>query len=213
MATQVQVEYNPIGFVLVDFPKEILKPIFKEVNKIQKDFKKAIKYNNQLAGNIEHEYALTECKPDLEKLFFPVIQHHMERDNYIENLGVCTRDINIRLDNAWVNFQKKYEFNPIHNHSGVFSFVIWLKAPYSIYKEMSRKSSINSNSNSPAHFSFHYTNSLGTITTQCLPVDKDWECKAALFPSSLSHSVNPFFTSDKYRISVSGNFKFDVGHE
>jgi hypothetical protein len=31
-----------------------------------------------------------------------------------------------------------------------------------------------------------------------------------LFPAELNHSVDPFYTSDKYRISVSGNYKFQI---
>ena len=30
------------------------------------------------------------------------------------------------------------------------------------------------------------------------------------FPSSLSHTVYPFYTSDKERISISGNIHYDV---
>jgi len=31
-----------------------------------------------------------------------------------------------------------------------------------------------------------------------------------MFPSQLIHAVYPFYTSDEYRISVSGNIKFKV---
>jgi len=30
-----------------------------------------------------------------------------------------------------------------------------------------------------------------------------------MFPSLLAHCVYPFYTSDDYRISISGNIKFD----
>ena len=29
-----------------------------------------------------------------------------------------------------------------------------------------------------------------------------------MFPSLLSHNVNPFYTSDEYRISIAGNLVF-----
>ena len=38
-----------------------------------------------------------------------------------------------------------------------------------------------------------------------LPIDKAWEGTMILFPSSLNHNVYPFYTSDDYRISISGN--------
>ena len=36
----------------------------------------------------------------------------------------------LRLRDLWVNFQKKHDFNPVHNHKGAVSFVIWMKIPY-----------------------------------------------------------------------------------
>ena len=29
----------------------------------------------------------------------------------------------------WVNYQKQYEFNPIHKHTGLYSFVVFMKIP------------------------------------------------------------------------------------
>jgi len=47
---------------------------------------------------------------------------------------------------------------------------------------------------------------LGNIRSHDLPVDKSYEKKLLLFPATMRHSVYPFYTSDDYRISVSGNF-------
>jgi len=44
----------------------------------------------------------------------------------------------IELFNLWVNFQKKYEFNPFHMHDGLYSFVLWHKVPYKIDDEKAR---------------------------------------------------------------------------
>jgi hypothetical protein len=62
----------------------------------------------------------------------------------------------------------------------------------------------------PGHFQFIYTNSLGHISSYDIPADKTYNNKMVIFPASLSHAVYPFSTSDKYRISVSGNFIFNV---
>ena len=48
------------------------------------------------------------------------------------------------------------------------------------------------------------------IETLDLRADKDWNYKFALFKSDLTHQVYPFFTSDEYRITVSGNFYYQV---
>jgi hypothetical protein len=65
----------------------------------------------------------------------------------------------------------------------------------------------NSNENYSSMFSFYYTNSLGEIKNQYLPISKEWEWKCAFFPAVMRHGVYPFFTSDGTRISVSGNIK------
>ena len=31
-----------------------------------------------------------------------------------------------------------------------------------------------------------------------------------IFPACVNHGVYPFYTSDDYRVSVAGNFKFDI---
>ena len=36
-----------------------------------------------------------------------------------------------KLTSWWVSYQKKNEFFSYHHHSGIYSFVIWMKIPYS----------------------------------------------------------------------------------
>ena len=50
--------------------------------------------------------------------------------NYLKLLRYNTQDRNVVLKSVWVNFQKKYEFNPLHDHTGIISFVIWIDVPY-----------------------------------------------------------------------------------
>ena len=50
----------------------------------------------------------------------------------------------------------------------------------------------------------------GDVGHTVLNVDKSYEGKILVFPAELMHSVNPFYTSDEYRITVSGNVIFKV---
>ena len=59
-------------------------------------------------------------------------------------------------------------------------------------------------------FAFFFSDPSGKITQEALPVDKSWEGKVALFPANLNHCVYPFYTSDEYRISISGNLGFKI---
>jgi hypothetical protein len=62
------------------------------------------------------------------------------------------------MSSWWVNCQKQGDFNPVHDHASMFSFVIWLKIPYSS-EEQSKGN--ESNSNCRGAFEFIYTDILG----------------------------------------------------
>lgn len=203
--------FKNYGFVMSDLSDEKLQPIKDEINNIRNNFDSAIKYNKKLGGYIEKEFELLNSKKYLESIITPLILGYDETYQFSESsINILTKDLPLALDSAWVNFQKKNEFNPIHSHSGIFSFVIWINIPYNIDDERNEFLDMDLSQNNAACFNFHYINILGNIETRSLPVDKTFENKVLLFPSKLNHSVNPFRTSDDYRISVSGNFKLVV---
>ena len=55
------------GIVLSEVDENLMKIIGDEVEKIQKDFSKAVPNNKTLVGNIVHEYQIFDCKDVLEK--------------------------------------------------------------------------------------------------------------------------------------------------
>ena len=198
------------NWVLTEFNKEQLTPLLNKVDYIKQNFVSSPKYNHELAGNIEHEYEIEGMSDYITKLFNPAIRAHADNFPHLhQDMAVVLGKYQVILDRAWVNFQKKYEFNPVHRHSGIYSYVIWLDIPYSIEDEMARASSKDSNKNIPGHFQF-LLNEQNGITSINLPVDKTWNYKAVLFPSWMNHCVYPFYTSDEYRVSVSGNFKYKI---
>ena len=112
-----------------------LFPIREEVTEIYKDFSKAIPANKLLVGNIEHEYELFKCKEYIESLILPYSDSYDKHFDYFDTFKTeefKNKKMNLKLDKIWVNFQKKYEFNPAHTHRGKLSFVIWLDIPYDI---------------------------------------------------------------------------------
>jgi hypothetical protein len=114
---------------------------------------------------------------------------------------------NYVLDVPWINFQRKHEFNPLHAHTGAFSFVLWVKIPYTIEEEKQFTNYVPSDRNYAGTFSFYFTNILGLISPWTIPADKTYEGTMILFPAALNHMVYPFYSSDDYRISISGNLK------
>lgn len=172
-------------------------------------------HNEYLAGNIREEYAIpvvdNSCFREFERFVLDKVEEYDEKYNYLSTIMVLNRDVPYGLGNPmWVNFQKKHEFNPIHTHSGIYSFVIWVQIPYDIENELKNSPGVESNTNLASMFQFYCSDFLGNIHTPQLKVDKSFEGKILLFPAKLNHSVYPFYTSDDYRISVSGNVFLNV---
>ena len=65
------------------------------------------------------------------------------------------------LDNFWVNYQKETEFNPLHTHHGVLSFVAWMKIPTEWKEQHELPISKNSACPSASDFMFAYNNISG----------------------------------------------------
>ncbi len=198
------------GFVFFKLNESQLWQVKQNIADIQADFNTATPWNSKLAGNLKHEYKLSdETTTDLERHLRPVV------DSFENQFGVIQSEINsimnraeLRLGVSWVNYQKKFEFNPVHNHDGVLSFALWIKLPYNIEEEKKVASSYGSNTPVPGHFQFIYNSAAGVQTMYDIPCDETMEGCGVLFPAKQLHCVYPFYTSDEYRISVSGNFYF-----
>jgi len=202
------------GFMKAVLSEEQIKPIKDEINFIKNNFDNAIKANSSLAGNIEKEYQLQSSHSYIESLLLPLTQAYINANNYKKYLLESQKRYsdsknkieNIKLLNTWVNFQSKYEFNPMHTHGGFLSFVIWIDIPFLMNDELKQLHVKNSNTKLGGQFCFVYTDILGNTLNHPIEADKNYNNGLLLFPAELNHAVYPFFTSDKQRISVSGNF-------
>jgi hypothetical protein len=114
------------------------------------------------------------------------------------------------LGSWWVNYQNQHEFNPLHKHGGVYSFVIWMKIP-THYKDQQRLPiSSNSNNDSVSNFEFVYTDICGKIMNWDYEMCPELEGTLVFFPSDLNHQVYPFYNCSEERISISGNIMLNT---
>jgi len=197
------------GGILVRFEKDDLKFLYDAVDKIQQDFDNYESNNIRLAGNIERQIVLPEeIRESIDKLLTPIVESHTKTFDYATRIGRQFEGEKylLNLVQTWAVFQKKTEFNPVHSHNGIFSFVIWLKNPYDTEDEMVQPHSRKSNYQCAGHFAYFCTNTLGDIVQRVIPTDRKMEGCAFIFPATVNHCVYPFYTSDEYRISVSGNY-------
>jgi hypothetical protein len=103
-------QFPNVGFIEQKLPKKVLN-ILRQYIKDKKQ-----KTNNTLAGNINSSYELI----DTNDWFFKniLIPNAIQFENYYKKDAVVpnmlTQNCAYELNRFWVNFQKKYEFNPIH---------------------------------------------------------------------------------------------------
>ena len=202
---------NP-GILLTKLSDSELAPIWAEVRKIQADYTQAVKMDHYLAGNIEKEFQLFESKQHCQDMLQKYIGEYIHTFNYAGRLQQLTKAVPLVIGDKdyWVNFMERGEFNPPHDHSGVFSFVIWLQIPYTLEEERRLGPGAKSNDPLAGEFSFSYPDITGRTQIFRVGADRSKEGYLCLFPHMLYHSVAPFSTTDELRISISGNLKFQV---
>ena len=203
-------------YVETTISSDHLKELKEVAHKILDNSDLSKNVNDSLAGNIEKEFSLGKSKKILEPYACSLADSYLEHikkskddeqslDNNLESV--------YSFDDAWINFQKKYEFNPIHYHTGDFSYVLWVQIPYNLEEELSFSNCVNSNTPSNSLFNFSITNTAGKVVDHPLMIDKSWEGVMVLFPADMRHQVYPFYTSDDYRISIAGNLKRNVRYK
>tara|TARA_B100000965_G_scaffold140551_1_gene117039 strand:+ start:180 stop:893 length:714 start_codon:yes stop_codon:yes gene_type:complete len=173
-------------------------------------------FKKGLAGNISHSYILN----DIDGYFFkhtikPLIT--LYQTNFCDltslNMGLLSEEVEKLepvLDRFWVNYQKQHEFNPLHSHGGLYSFIIWLKIPVEF--EDQNKDNITNNPLKSA-FQFLYTNIIGIPCRATYELGKGFEGRILFFPSNLQHVVWPFYNCDEDRISISGNILMSIKND
>jgi len=213
---------NELGVLGSQVPNDVLTGLKKIMSK---DRHENMRYNKSLAGHIKDEFLIrselrnvgivekndigyTNYNNYIVKMCFNKFFKHFW-DSYI----ILSEPRNLEIQSTWINYQKKYEFNPPHTHSGLFSWIIFVQIPYNLEDEENYFLPEHLTQTSKLNFLFPkpiFHGGRGDIANIILNVDKSYEGKILVFPAELMHSVNPFYTSDEYRITVSGNVIFKV---
>jgi len=153
--------------------------------------------NKNLVGQIENEFKI-DCPSNLK---FFILQSANEYRNYYNYYQTGS----VKLQSFWVNYQRKFEYNPIHSHSGILSFIIFIKIPFLLENEDKLDNTKDSMQHKNGRVMFTYQTCFNNLNTHTIDADKSFEGKMLLFPNTAYHTVYPFYTSDEYRITVSGN--------
>lgn len=191
--------YNP-GVLKTRIPISVFYELQKDL--VESIEKNRVPFNNGLAGNIETELFYSPCQSFKHCLAIMYEEYTRRFDYYYGKPYILE-------DSAWVNIQKKYEFNPVHYHHGTVSWVSYINIPYDLQEELNQPHVVNSTFKCGSMFQFVYNKLDGGISTKNIEVDKTWEGVIMMFPAYLKHQVYPFFTSDDTRISIAGNIRVE----
>ena len=200
------IPFYSIGFIKDRVPDAIFDRLVNSALDAKENNNRAV---NTLAGNIEESYDINLSQEDfifVEEYLVKLCAKYERQYNLMRyEKSVIADGYNLELKRLWVNYQKKYEFNPVHHHTGLYSFVIWVKIPYDFRDEFEQDLCKNSNNKCPGSFAFYYPNAIGDMEEHLIELDSTFEKEIIVFPSKVNHCVYPFYTSDSQRISISGN--------
>ena len=192
---------NNYGWLETKLPKKAMEHLWDCIETARGE-----RWNKNLVGHIDSSFKI-EDKGDW--FWDNIIKEHV--DAYTLEFGnkhtriPLNRKYQPYLDTLWVNYQNQHEFNPFHNHGGLYSFAIWMKIPtsYDEQNELDNAKELNDARNSA--FLFQFTDTLGQITNYVYKMNPDMEGTMVFFPASLQHGVHPFYNCDDQRISIAGN--------
>ena len=191
------------GWIEVKLTSHIIKHIWDCVNDAHGNAKP------DLIGHIDKSLKLVDKNNILwDGLLSQLVQDYGNRwshEHYKVPVIISENKWKLSLEQFWVNYQNQHEFNPLHNHGGVYSFACWLKIPTDHYEQNQHYNAKDSSGEFNSAFCFHYTDSLGNIKTTLYEQYPDMEGTMLFFPAALNHEVYPYYNCDEQRISISGN--------
>ena len=106
------------------------------------------------------------------------------------------------LNRFWTRASTEGDYQSLHDHQGVFTFVVWMKIPFDGEEERAVQGGFRPDA---SDFGLVYTNTCGSLSKQNWTLTPQMEGTMILFPSDINHIVYPHFTTKEYRISVAGD--------
>ena len=132
----------------------------------------------------------------------PIIQENVTDYGFPEKLKT-THIHDLTFQKFWANYTGKGEYQALHNHDAIWSFVIWLKLPAVANDEQSVKEAMHPDA---GDFILTYSDIIGRTRKVNWKLEKQYnEGHMLLFPSDLYHAVYPHFQTDEKRLSLAGD--------
>ena len=184
-----KVDLDNFGFVQARLPKDVLTELQKECRNTSN--KKEMISGLTKPGVAPHCYLQNEnVFKGIQKIIDDMLDlYTRDYQPYLGNMGFLDKNLPIVFGKPWINYQKPHEYIPLHKHSGVFSYNVYVSLP------------------EESVFEFHYLSTIGTSMCHRFNLTKEDIGVVTIFPSTLQHVVYPF-QGKETRITVAGNLLF-----
>lgn len=153
-------------------------------------------YEKELANTVKEEFEFD--KKIFANLLEPYLIAYLNTAEKWYNKKIAC---GLEVTHCWINFMKKNEFVPLHDHNTDLSSVLYLDVPSKINKEEIK---FLNKFGGPGAILFKYGENKNLNITNVIinPKKNDF----LIFPSSLIHMVYPF-KFEGQRISIAANYK------
>lgn len=215
---------NPdVWYIFGETPTFIVNELEETYNKVLESSKLFPDAKKELAGVLDESYVI-QHSDKFNEFISSAITTNLEGINGNSTVLKYSNSLEMETQRHWINIQRKGNFNPIHAHSGQYSYVFWHKVPFHFEEENKVSTLKDTGTNRELGdftFSFVDTNEMFSLqhgmnnlqknrsylSTIKMGIDNKRENYFCIFPSWLPHSVDPFYSSDENRVSFSGNYE------
>ena len=127
---------------------------------------------------------------------------------YVEKYGLpfdktfSTHKHKLTFQRFWCNATTKGQYQALHNHDSIFSFVLWVNIPFDIDDERKLQGGMHPEA---GDFIFTYSDITGRQRVKNIHQSKTDSGTMLFFPSTTHHGVYPFYSTDDVRITCSGD--------
>jgi len=187
--------YNP-GIVKSQLP-------FNVYDRTKKELEQTVNITKGNSNIIEKQYTHM-----ISPLFYSFLNEmageYFNRFGFLKNV---TDQSQLRTSQvSKINFQRKYEFASSDvDKKEALSWILWVQIPYYAEDEMRMSQIIENNTNYTSKLEFIYTKINSEISSHSISIDKSLEGTLMMFPSYLKHVIYPFYSSDDYRVFLTGS--------
>ena len=106
----------------------------------------------------------------------------------------------------WCRVSQDGDYQSIHDHQGIFTFVVWLKIPFEGEDERQVQAGFRPEA---SDFVLCYPDTCGQYQKRNWVLGKGAEGRMLFFPSDINHIVYPHYTTTEYRVALAGDIVFD----